>query len=234
MRWLTSSASARPWPRRSGRADAPRRAEGRHGAASGGAPSGAASAGRMRTRLARIGSRGAPSNPVLEPLFRAVRVNHPKADLALLERAYRTAEKMHGEQRRKSGEPYITHPLAVTTILAELGMTEPTLVAALLHDTVEDTPYTLDQVRARLRRRGRPARRRRHQARQGEVRRARRGRDHPQDDRGDEPRHPGAGDQAGRPAAQHAHAALPQAVDPGAQGQGDPRDLRAAGAPARA
>ncbi len=105
------------------------------------------SARRMRTRLARIGSRSQPSTPVLEPLFRAVRVNHPKADLALLERAYRIAEKMHGEQRRKSGELYITHPLAVTTILAELGMTEPTLVAALLHDTVEDTPYTLDQVR---------------------------------------------------------------------------------------
>jgi GTP diphosphokinase / guanosine-3',5'-bis(diphosphate) 3'-diphosphatase len=106
-----------------------------------------AAAGRMRTRLARIGTRGQPSNPVLEPLFRAVRVNHPKADLALLERAYTTAERMHRGQRRKSGEPYITHPLAVTTILAELGMTEPTLVASLLHDTVEDTAYTLEDVR---------------------------------------------------------------------------------------
>ena len=105
------------------------------------------SAGRMRTRLARIGTRGQPSNPVLEPLFRAVRANHPKADLALLERAYVTAERMHRGQKRKSGEPYITHPLAVTTILAELGMTEPTLVAALLHDTVEDTPYALEDVR---------------------------------------------------------------------------------------
>ncbi len=104
--------------------------------------------GRMRARLARIGTKGQIGNPVLEPLFRAVRINHPKADLALLERAYLTAERMHREQRRKSGEPYITHPLAVTTILAELGMTEPTLVAALLHDTVEDTPYTLEQVRA--------------------------------------------------------------------------------------
>jgi GTP pyrophosphokinase len=55
---------------------------------------------------------------------------------------------MHGTQMRKSGDPYITHPLAVTTILADIGMTEPTLVAALLHDTVEDTPYTLEQVRA--------------------------------------------------------------------------------------
>ncbi len=106
------------------------------------------SARSMRARLARIGTRSQPGNPVLEPLFRAVRANHPKADLALLERAYTTAEKMHGTQTRKSGDPYITHPLAVTTILADIGMTEPTLVAALLHDTVEDTPYTLEQLRA--------------------------------------------------------------------------------------
>jgi GTP pyrophosphokinase len=86
-------------------------------------------------------------NPVLEPLFRAVRQNHPKADLALLERAYVTAERLHQDQKRKSGEPYITHPLAVTTILAGIGMTEPTLVASLLHDTVEDTPYTLEECR---------------------------------------------------------------------------------------
>ncbi|WP_343991206.1 bifunctional (p)ppGpp synthetase/guanosine-3',5'-bis(diphosphate) 3'-pyrophosphohydrolase, partial [Nocardioides dubius] len=69
-------------------------------------------------------------------------------DLALLERAYLTAERLHAPQKRKSGEPYITHPLAVTTILADIGMTEPTLVAALLHDTVEDTPYTLEQLTA--------------------------------------------------------------------------------------
>ncbi|GAA1959722.1 GTP pyrophosphokinase [Nocardioides panacihumi] len=100
----------------------------------------------MRARLARMGQRSTVGNPVLEPLFRAVRANHPKADLALLERAYVTAERLHEGQLRKSGDPYITHPLAVTTILAELGMTEPTLVAALLHDTVEDTPYVLEQV----------------------------------------------------------------------------------------
>src|ERR687898_1719926 len=102
----------------------------------------------MRARLARMGTRTSTSNPVLEPLFRAVRANHPKADLALLERAYNTAERLHGTQMRKSGDPYITHPLAVTTILAGIGMTEPTLVAALLHDTVEDTPYTLDELRS--------------------------------------------------------------------------------------
>ncbi len=104
------------------------------------------SARSMRSRLARMGTRSQPGNPVLEPLFRAVRTSHPKADLALLERAYVTAERMHGTQMRKSGDPYITHPLAVTTILADMGMTEPTLVAALLHDTVEDTPYTLEEL----------------------------------------------------------------------------------------
>lgn len=106
------------------------------------------SARSMRARLARIGAKAPTGNPVLEPLFRAVRANHPKADLTLLERAYGIAEQMHGTQMRKSGDPYITHPLAVTTILADIGMTEPTLVASLLHDTVEDTPYTLDQLRA--------------------------------------------------------------------------------------
>ncbi len=101
---------------------------------------------RMRQRLARLGS-ARPRSAVLDPLFSIVRANHPKADLDLIERAYRTAERYHFGQTRKSGDPYITHPLAVATILAELGMTEPVIVAALLHDTVEDTPYTLDQCR---------------------------------------------------------------------------------------
>src|SRR6059058_1937653 len=101
----------------------------------------------MRNRLARMGARNPREKPELEPLFRSVRTNHPKADLALLERAYRTAEELHGTQMRKSGDRYITHPLAVATILADIGMTEPTLVAALLHDTVEDTPYTLEELR---------------------------------------------------------------------------------------
>ena len=109
----------------------------------------ALSGGRgVRARLARIGTSKQVGNPELEPLFRAVRANHPKADLALLERAYTTAEYYHRGQMRKSGDPYITHPLAVTTILADIGMTEPTLVAALLHDTVEDTPYTLEELSA--------------------------------------------------------------------------------------
>jgi len=103
---------------------------------------------RMRQRIARWTAPKAPQHAVLEPLFNVIKQNHPKADLALLERAYRTAEQYHAGQTRKSGDAYITHPLAVTTILAELGMTEPTLCAALLHDTVEDTPYTMEQLTA--------------------------------------------------------------------------------------
>src|SRR5665647_3037249 len=102
----------------------------------------------MRQRIARWTAPKAPQHAVLEPLFNVIKQNHPKADLALLERAYRTAEQYHAGQTRKSGDAYITHPLAVTTILAELGMTEPTLCAALLHDTVEDTPYTMEQLTA--------------------------------------------------------------------------------------
>ena len=101
---------------------------------------------RVRSRLARIG-RGSSANPVLDPLLRTFRENHPKGDSDVIVRAYGVAEQMHDGQLRKSGDPYITHPLAVATILAELGMTAPVLIAALLHDTVEDTPYTLDQLR---------------------------------------------------------------------------------------
>jgi GTP pyrophosphokinase len=125
-------------------APAPAAEEPARTAAPGGGPAGR----RMRARLARMTTKSQQGNPELEPLFRAVRANHPKADLALLERAYLTAERLHTGQTRKSGDPYITHPLAVTTILADIGMTEPTLVAALLHDTVEDTPYTLDELRS--------------------------------------------------------------------------------------
>ncbi len=108
---------------------------------------GSATSRRVRSRLARLASQRPSAHPVLEPLFRVVRQTHPKADLRVLERAYEMAELHHRGQLRKSGDPYITHPLAVTTILAELGMTPPTLVAALLHDTVEDTAYTLETLR---------------------------------------------------------------------------------------
>ncbi len=107
-----------------------------------------AGAAAVRRRLARLGSaRGGGINPVLEPLIKTVRTTHPKADVRLIERAYETAARMHAGQARRSGDPFITHPLAVATILAELGMNHETICAALLHDTIEDTNYTLDQLR---------------------------------------------------------------------------------------
>ena len=99
-----------------------------------------------RASLARIGSGRAATPGVLDPLLQIVRQNHPKADVSIIERAYAVAERAHRGQVRKSGDPYITHPLAVTTILAELGMTPVTLAAALLHDTVEDTDYSLEDL----------------------------------------------------------------------------------------
>jgi guanosine-3',5'-bis(diphosphate) 3'-pyrophosphohydrolase len=71
---------------------------------------------------------------------------HAGADHGVLERAYVRAKAAHTGQTRKSGEPYITHPVAVTLILASYGMDEATLAAALLHDTVEDTEVTLEQI----------------------------------------------------------------------------------------
>ncbi|MCM2392830.1 RelA/SpoT family protein [Streptomyces albipurpureus] len=116
-----------------------------------GAPRGTNSSNRVRARLARLGvQRSSPYNPVLEPLLRIVRSNDAKIETATLrqiERSYQVAERWHRGQKRKSGDPYITHPLAVTTILAELGMDPATLMAGLLHDTVEDTEYGLDTLR---------------------------------------------------------------------------------------
>lgn len=99
-----------------------------------------------RSMLPRIFSR-APSDNALELLQRTVRKHHPKADSAMIERAHNVAARAHQGQTRQSGEPYITHPLAVAQILAELGIGPVTIAAALLHDTVEDTPYSLDQLR---------------------------------------------------------------------------------------
>lgn len=71
---------------------------------------------------------------------------NPKYNIKLLGRAYDVAEQMHNGQLRKSGEPYLIHPLAVVKILAQLGMDDNTLVSGLLHDVVEDTEYTKEQL----------------------------------------------------------------------------------------
>ncbi|HEY0249309.1 MAG TPA: bifunctional (p)ppGpp synthetase/guanosine-3',5'-bis(diphosphate) 3'-pyrophosphohydrolase [Gryllotalpicola sp.] len=99
----------------------------------------------LRRLVPRLFSR-AQQNGALDTLLKTVRQHHPRADIALIERAYATAEKAHQGQKRRSGEPYITHPLAVAQILADLGIGSKTIAAALLHDTVEDTDYALDQL----------------------------------------------------------------------------------------
>ena len=101
----------------------------------------------VRSRLARLTAPRPAGDPALGPLLRTVRSTHPRADISIISKAYETAAKAHEGQLRKSGEPYITHPLAVAMILAELGLTPPTLAAALLHDTVEDTEYGLTALR---------------------------------------------------------------------------------------
>lgn len=82
----------------------------------------------------------------VEQLIQTLRHHHPKADVALVRRAYAVAFRAHDGQLRQSGEPYITHPIAVAQILADLGVDARVVAAALLHDTVEDTPYTLQQL----------------------------------------------------------------------------------------
>ncbi|MFT4282397.1 RelA/SpoT family protein [Microbacterium sp.] len=101
----------------------------------------------LRRLVPRLFSR-APSRNGVEQLIRTVRTHHPKGDLAIIERAYQVAAAAHSSQKRQSGEPYITHPLAVAQILADLGLGPRAIAAALLHDTVEDTDYGLDRLRA--------------------------------------------------------------------------------------
>ncbi|MGI8647333.1 MAG: GTP pyrophosphokinase [Acidimicrobiales bacterium] len=103
---------------------------------------------RMRAALARLGSSNGALSVALEPLASTHRNAHPRANIRLLQQAYEVAEQFHRGQIRKSGDPYIIHPLAVAHILAELGMDTTTLAAGLLHDTVEDTGYTLEQLGA--------------------------------------------------------------------------------------
>ena len=82
----------------------------------------------------------------IEELINKQKENYPNADVDLIRRAYNFAKENHGDQLRKSGEAYIVHPLNVAYILATLGLDDETLCAALLHDVVEDTPVTHEQL----------------------------------------------------------------------------------------
>ena len=99
----------------------------------------------LRRLVPRLFSRSQASGG-FEQLLKTVRKHHPKSDLSGIERAYQKAKEAHEGQLRRSGEAYITHPVAVAQILADLGIGAKTIQAALLHDTVEDTAYTLDKV----------------------------------------------------------------------------------------
>ena len=101
----------------------------------------------IRSRLPRIFSKQPSYTQELQQVIKSLKANHPKADVGLVEKAFVAAEKAHSEQLRKSGEPYISHPVAVAQILANLGIGATTIAAALLHDTVEDTPYSLEKLR---------------------------------------------------------------------------------------
>lgn len=81
-----------------------------------------------------------------QELIEKIKTYHPSKDFSMVERAYRLAVDAHKDQRRKSGEPYIIHPLKVAYILAELELDMESIVAGILHDTIEDTPYTYEDI----------------------------------------------------------------------------------------
>jgi guanosine-3',5'-bis(diphosphate) 3'-pyrophosphohydrolase len=92
--------------------------------------------------------RGAVPAEEIAPLLAAFRSRHPKASTALISRAYAEAANAHAGQLRNSGEPYIEHPLSVAMIVAELGLDDVTIAAALLHDAVEDTALSIEELRS--------------------------------------------------------------------------------------
>jgi len=87
-----------------------------------------------------------PTNDALAPVLAAYKKRHPKASTTMITRAFAMASEAHMHQSRSSGESYINHPLAVARIVADLGLDETSLAAALLHDAVEDTEITIAEV----------------------------------------------------------------------------------------
>ena len=145
-------------------------------------------------------------------LVERVQSYDPDADEEMLNRAYVYGLKKHGTQLRASGDPYFSHPVEVAGILAEMRLDTASIVTGLLHDTVEDTDATRDEIARPVRRGHRPPGRRRHQAHPpgAAVGEHQAGRELPQAGAGDVVGHPRAAGEARRPPAQHADAALHQ------------------------
>ncbi len=101
---------------------------------------------QRRGLFERLPWRRADFGPQVGPVVRLVRHHHPKADVRPIIRAYEVARQAHAGQVRKSGDDYITHPVAVAGILADLGMDVTTITASLLHDVVEDTGIDLESI----------------------------------------------------------------------------------------
>ncbi|WP_236705557.1 HD domain-containing protein, partial [Frankia sp. ACN1ag] len=102
---------------------------------------------RVRGRLSRLSTHRATPSSALDPVLRGLLANHPRADIDQVQQAFEVADAAHAGQVRFSGHPYITHPIAVASILADLGMDTPTLSAALLHDTLEETSLSAEAIR---------------------------------------------------------------------------------------
>ena len=88
----------------------------------------------------------AVEDQLYQELVEKIKTYHPAKDFDMLEKAYNLAREAHKDQKRKSGEPYIIHPLKVAYILAELELDMESIVAGILHDTIEDTPYTYEDI----------------------------------------------------------------------------------------
>ena len=176
-----------------------------------------------------------PPADEVAPLLGAFRKRHPKAPTALITRAYLQSADAHRGQSRNSGEPYVQHPLAVARIVADLGLDDVTVAAALLHDAVEDTGATLDDIErdfgadvaaivdgvTKLERVQFDSKEAQQAATMRKMLVA-------MAQRPAGPHH-----QAGRPAAQHAHHRRHARLEAGAHRPGDPRHLRPAGPPPR-
>ena len=169
-----------------------------------------------------------------EEILEKVEAYNPNSDQELLRRAYVFSAREHKGQVRRSGEPYLVHPLNVASILAELKADDLSIVVGLLHDVLEDTLTTKASIAAQFGDGGRRARRRPDEDRQVLLRlpRGGAGRDVPQDDPGDDLGPADRPGQAGGPAPQHAHARVPARVQAAGDRPRDARHLRADRPPA--